>query len=74
MLSRGGRCRRWHWRLACAHVSRVLAVVRVVHLFDWVEDFLSESVQLALGLVLIVLDAIAVGIDNVAALQCVRLC
>ena len=46
-----------------------------MHVFNGCsEDFLSESIELILGLMLIIFDSIAVGIDDVSVNLCKAAC
>lgn len=54
-------------RLACPDMARILSIVRVVHIFHGrAEDLSPKFIELTLRLLLVILDAIAILIDDVA--------
>lgn len=58
--------------LTCTDVAWVLPIVSVVKILHiGSEDFLTESVKLALGLMLVVLDAVTVRVDDVPLRLCI---
>ena len=54
-------------RLACPDMARILSIVRIVHIFHGrAKDLSPKLIKLTLRLLLVILDAIAILIDDVA--------